>query len=208
MTKQEVEKNLRELREAEVRARHELAGWIDKEQKLNTERESLSLSALGGDVAAQAALKSIKKKRFDAQSEREDLETGIKKLEIAIVAAEQAYESAIRDDNVEAARALLAERGKVAARIQDQANKLTSVIADYNRIADELAVLVNELQLPNGSTRALRGTPMLRDFLQHQFAFIFPSDWSDESQRVPLVELERMAKETLEFSIRSTMEAA
>jgi len=208
MTKQQAEKNLSELRETEVRARRELAAWVDKEQKLNTERESLSLTALGGDVAAQAALKTIKKKRFDAQSEREDLVTGIKKLEIAIVAAEGEYENAIRNDKIEVTRALLAERAKIAAKLQDQANKLTSVIADYNRIADELVVLIHELELPNGSTRGLRGTPMLRDFLQHQFAFIFPSDWSDEFQRLPLVELERMAKETLEVSIRSTREAA
>ena len=147
-------------------AQKKLASAVEQAKVLSGKRAPLVRAKFRGDQKAEAALKKMAAEQFQAEQDANDLRVSIGQIEQEIAGLEHQYGAAVRDRQVSKLREFMAKRGEHAERIQSIVENLTTEIAAYVKAADDITMLVHDLGLPAGSTRALQGTPLLKDFVR------------------------------------------
>jgi hypothetical protein len=211
----DAEKTERELsicRTELVVAQAKLKEAIDHEAELTDKRLPLLREAkLHDDGGAQQQLDRLTQEKNITAQEIADLRYAIQSIENDIARLEEQSESHRREGRLAVVRKRMQDRNKVGAKIQKQVEDLAKSISEYIRIADDTVSLANELELPNTTTRALVGTPLLKDFFLYRFKFLFPAElgnYTEQSQRIGLTMAEENAREALEFSIKAAQRKA
>lgn len=203
---EKIEAELNKARSELAAAQAKLATATARAKELNDQRAPLLRAAtVQNDDRAAKALTRLTDERLAVVQECDDLGYVIADIEREILHLEREYESARRESDYDRLRALMAARNQVAERVQAQVEKLAKLINEYVRASDDLSNLAHGLQIPNANSRALLGTPLLKDFVSYRFKFLFPTEFgfAQASQRVELIDAERSAGEALEFAITS-----
>jgi hypothetical protein len=209
---EKTERELSIVRTELVVAQAKLKGAIEREQELADKRLPLLREAkLHDDGAAQKQLDRLTQEKNITAQEIADLRYAIQSIENDIARLEEQSESHHREGKLTIVRKRMADRNKVAEKIQKQVEDLAKSISEYIRIADDTVSLANELELPNTTTRAIVGVPLLKDFFLYRFKFLFPAElgnYTEQSQRIALTIAEENAREALEFSIKAAQRKA
>lgn len=207
---EDLEKQLRNSRTELALAQKQLTEILAREARLTEARAPLlRIAKLRGDGKAKVELDENAKDLSVAHQDAADLRRAVDDIEGEIIGLERQYEEAQRELRIEQLRALMVERNRIGGVVEENLNALVKAISTYNRCADEFRALAVELDVQNTTTRGMLGTPLLRDFIQHRLKFLFPGlGWQDPQQRIALTEMEKNARESLEFSIRSSARKA
>jgi hypothetical protein len=196
-------------------ARHELATvqekfseFVAREKTLTDHRSPLLRDAIvRGNAKAQASLNEIDAEIAMVRQQAADFQQLTMEITGDITALERRYENAQKEVRYNQLRAFMADRGRIAERVEESLDALVKQISTYINSADELLAAARDLSLPNVSARSMRGTPLLRDCIQNRLRFLLP-ELPQPQQRNRLSRMEVEAQEFLETLITSSQGAA
>lgn len=202
MDKATIQKRQAALRENRERVSTQIDQAKQQELMLIADRKVLSFGVVTGSADAKTKMIDMRQKQFNLRCELEELESGLKQLDGEIARNEDELNEIYRAERIGAAKRLIRERAAIAGEIEKQMDALTSAVAKYVGVADEIRAIFAELALPNATTRAILGTPMLKDYIQSRLRFLFAGSPADLLQsRQSLAALEHDARQTIEESI-------